>query len=118
MSPDLTSRLIDSFKPLLGDDFYFECDDGWYYLIHNMLTELSELNNSSIKVSQIKNKFGALRVYVDPLDNSNFDYFIDDEVYSIISKFENDSRHTCELCGLIGNIKNCNGWLRCTCDNH
>jgi len=84
-------------------DLCFECDDGWYYILDSLLTQLNhhqkytisqredydeEIN--MISIQQIKSKFGGLRFY----------YFGgDDFTRGLVSFAEMISMHTCESCG-------------------
>ncbi len=46
-------------------DFNFECGDGWFELIKNLLEKLQALNIPNLCILQVKEKFGALVVYSD-----------------------------------------------------
>ena len=88
-------------------DFYgIETEDGWYDLIDRLLSKIGPVN-----VHQIKEKFGALRFYCDPIapiENS--------ELYDEIHKAEAESTTICEQCGKPGKLRNKNGWFRTICD--
>jgi len=58
------------------------------------------------KASQIKEKFGTLRVYMTYETN---------EIERFISEAENLSSKTCEECGSIGVLRN-DTWIRTLCD--
>ena len=66
---------------------------------------------SEFSVSQIKEKFGALRIYVGALDAD-----IADKVYKIIDDAEVESERTCEWCGSPGKARG-GGWIKTLCDN-
>ena len=59
-------------------------------------------------VSQVKEKFGTLRFYVDR-DN--------DEIHAMINMAESMSARTCEVCGSPGK-SNSRGWIKTLCETH
>lgn len=70
--------------------------------------------NASIKIFQIKEKFGDARCYVQA-SNSRLQNLVDQEV----AKFEARCELTCEGCGAVGKefISTCNGWVSCLCED-
>jgi hypothetical protein len=106
---EIMSRFPSLFpnKPRCG----FYCGAGWYPTIETMLSELdSYIQSNNIKnvvVDQIKEKFGVLRCYLNVYDEN---------LQSIISKYENKTAHICESCGKNGEIRNI-GWLKTRCDS-
>lgn len=99
--------------------FGFECDDGWYSLLHELSTKLYPLilesrNNFSEhdiypRASQVKEKFGSLRFYMDTAT---------DEMHDIIDHYEAVSARTCETCGEPGILDSSRNWLKCLCHKH
>jgi len=81
-----------------------EIGNGWYELVDELFEKLSKFDG--LVLTQVKEKFGELRVYV----NSGTD-----EVYDIINEYENKSEKICETCGSPGKIHG-GGWLRAVCD--
>ena len=77
MTPQLLHQLAKDFLfmyPNFSDEYSSytvygcECNDGWYQLLRGLCTEIAkEFTNysieSTIRVSQIKEKFGYLRVH-------------------------------------------------------
>jgi hypothetical protein len=63
-----------------------------------MLLKLSHLNCPSLKVSQIKEKFGILRVYLD-YGGMDLNEDIPRQADLIVAEAENASRRVCEDCG-------------------
>jgi hypothetical protein len=59
-------------------------------------------------ISQVKEKFGTLRFYMDNATT---------EQYAYAEFAEAMSRHTCEICGSPGEARN-NGWVKVLCDKH
>ena len=85
-----------------------ECCDGWYDILYTMCTELmtSDLPKE-FRFTQIKEKFGTLRVY---------SMYYTNEIEEIIDKTEGLSAYTCEICG---NNKDARAtkdrWIRTLC---
>jgi len=57
----------------------------------------------------VKEKFGTLHIH---LDNET------DEASKIIEEAEAASKHTCEICGEPGYLKQNNGWYMVRCEKH
>lgn len=102
--------------PTLSQDIIFEVEDGWYEIIRDMFSEVdrllnkknSEGNEDHFRFSQIKEKWGLLRVYY-------YGYF--DGIDEIISKYEKKSSSICEYCGSKGDRLKINGWYKTICQN-
>lgn len=97
--------------------FGFECGDGWFQIIYDLSVSV-EIQATRLKadgvteerlpcVSQVKEKFGGLRFYVDNL-YGNMDKLID---YA-----EALSQETCDVCGGPAKCQYVNDWLRTICD--
>lgn len=94
----------------------FECGKGWYPIIHEVLNHINRINETiedeekKIKVVQIKEKFGGLRIYVDNRT---------DELHDIIRQAEEKAHNTCELCGSTEKVGvlNMNGWIYGICQS-
>lgn len=84
-----------------------ECSDGWLQLIKNCIEELIAIGWDK-EICQIKEKFGGLRFYTNGLT---------DEGHAIVSKYEDLSYETCEVCGKPGTLRK-GGWWRTLCDEH
>lgn len=75
--------------------FGIECGDGWKHLYEPIIDYISEYNkdkgdDEKIEIHQIKEKFASLRFYTN---------FYTDELMKMIRKAEEESEHTCEVCG-------------------
>lgn len=98
----------------------FEFGNGWYDLVFRLSSKIDELakryNLSGDKYPfavQVKEKFGGLRFYIDPVDEK-----VSKDIYELINEFELLSLKTCEMCGKSGNEKtNPNGWICTICDD-
>jgi len=109
--------LQDRYGSLLKKLVYFECDIGWFEIIENALAKILEISyeeDETIHVTQIKEKFGGLRIY----------YFtsIEDEdrllrLSEVVYKAENMSYTVCEVCGDAGK-PNKKGWIKTLCPEH
>lgn len=115
----MKKELEDTFYadyPKLANDVYIAVNDGWYDILRDMFAEVqAELDKQTepdnadeyAHFSQIKEKFGDLRVYM----NGN----VPSEVYDIISKYERLSSKVCEDCGTRGTkTKDCS-WITTLC---
>lgn len=89
-----------------------EVGNGWLPLIDKLCQLIVDTcREQSLQVpvaSQIKEKFGSLRFYVDQAD---------DMIYQIIDRAEDLSQHICEDCSNPGKISG-KYWLKCTCPEH
>lgn len=85
-----------------------ECGEGWLELIKNCIDECISAGWDK-QICQIKEKWGGLRFYIN---------LGTDEIFDIISKYENLSYKTCENCGSINNVTTGGkGWVRSLCEN-
>jgi hypothetical protein len=120
MKPELSERLLTRFPWARPDEsdtkspwtlFGFECGDGWFRLICDMLDEMEAAHKKNglevkVTVGQIKEKFGILRVYLD----SDLD-----EVYKIVGKYQEKSKEVCYDCGKRGIPRKLSGWQTTMC---
>jgi hypothetical protein len=92
---DLKARFPRLFKGI--DKLNFAVGDGWKGIITGLCERLDALGPRRLVITQIKEKFGGLRVYTN---RSN------DEVSRLIRIAEEAASATCEGCGAPGrNIK-------------
>lgn len=118
MSPEKTKILLDSFPKLFESNFYFECGDGWFDLIKCLASNIQnhvdweskgktqeEIEEIQPIASQVKEKFGGLRFYL----NTN-----DDRIRGMVTMAESYSYKICEACGNKGNPYK-DGWVRTHC---
>lgn len=85
-----------------------ECGNGWYDILDEMMAKIASLNLPDFRFSQIKEKFGTLRVYTD---------YFDEKAERIIVEAERKSAMTCEVCGKSGSPRG-GGWIKTLCDEH
>ena len=101
---------FDMMKTLIG--FGFECGYGWYPILEELFEKMHRYvteNDLNVKVVQVKEKFGGLRVYCHGHD--------DKTIRDMIREAENKAEVTCETCGKPGTLST-NGWWKVTCDEH
>lgn len=77
---------------------------GWTSLI----LVVFDTKPDTIKIVQVKEKFGSLRIYHDPY-NQKFQ--------KIISGMEMASGSICEWCGKVGSSDTLNYWIKTLCDD-
>jgi hypothetical protein len=95
-----------------------EINDGWLPVVHEMLVgvelEASRLLAAGLAkdslpiLAQIKEKFGALRVYIDKPTAATS---------ALVSQAESMSTKTCEVCGEPGRAVKA-GWIQTLCPKH
>ena len=106
--------------------FGIETGDGWFNLIDqccNKLSLISKCTGISISFSQVKEKYGTLRLYmrvifptVSVYSDEQLATFMD--IIDMIEEYaEIQSGHICEECGEMGQIDYTAGWLSCSCEN-
>lgn len=106
--------LRDKFPKIFGENFYFECGDGWYDLIYCLCQEIEHYQKyakvkNDVKAFQVKEKFGGLQFYIDGGDAT---------IDKMINLTERFSYHICERCGNSGEIRNDSYWVSTLCDKH
>lgn len=92
---------------------HYECTpEGW----HKITKPLEEsLVAMGVKILQMKQKFGDLRVYFRvPNDMSDEDI---DKVVDMVNAAEEKCASLCEVCGAANSVcKETNGWVGVTCE--
>lgn len=81
----------------------FECPDDWYYVIYELserITTYMNEHNFKIEASQVKEKYGTLRVHIDFIDE------IDQEHVDHIYKFIDEADFKVQELERIKRIKN------------
>ena len=106
--------------------FGMECGDGWYDVIRGLCLDITDIYKKrnlkvAVKPLQIKEKYGSLRFYCDidaendvEMDKELLDE-ICNEVFEAVSKWEDVSERTCELCGKDGERRGF-GWVTTRCE--
>ena len=98
---------------IFGENHY-EVGDGWVPLIKEAERIVREWNLSHpgeprIKFTQIKEKYGGLRLYVNAAPK---------EILDKLDELEEKSYTICEFCGATENVdtKETDGWIYTLCD--
>ena len=90
----------------------FECEDGWFDLLGRLTRDIASVDKTqSVRVSQVKEKYGTLRFYI--VSGT-------DKIYDLIDQYEQISGHTCEMCGSAGRLcrtSNGYGWYKTLCES-
>lgn len=94
--------------PPITSSSYFDCDEGWYPLIQKLIEDLIKLGWNK-QVTQVKEKFGGLRFYINDCTR---------EMLDRISEAEKESYSICEECGEPGELRKDLGWYFTLCDVH
>ena len=75
-------------------DIHWECGKGWWPMIENVTSAIDSFNavhpEKTVEVSQIKQKFGGLRIY---------HHNAPEDIRQLIDLAIESSWHTCEKCG-------------------
>lgn len=116
MHPSNAAWLSQRYSSLLvprGDEtFDFECLSGWAWLIDAALLLLyscAEAQHLELQVTQVKEKFGALRIYHHGGDACT------DAICDITEQI---SENVCEVCGGAGINLPTHQWLSTRCEAH
>jgi hypothetical protein len=125
MRKELEQRLIERYPKWFntGGDIRcaamargFEHGDGWFDLLWRLCVDLEPLvaefertMGHQFEVTQVKEKFGGLRFYVNCRKNVATRERIDAAIQ--------ESFHTCEVCGQPGELRKGN-WIKTLCNEH
>jgi hypothetical protein len=80
---------------------------GWAPLINRVFDKLETIKGS-IKIVQVKEKWGGLRIYTD---------YSNKELDKVIYDVEHESLEMCEVCGQSGKLRG-KSWYYTSCDEH
>ena len=123
MNRELQTQLFKKYPKIFQDRtkspketcmcFGLEIGDGWYWLIDRLCEVLQwnvdENDEPQIVASQVKEKFGGLRFYVNGATEKQ---------YAQISLAEHMSYHICFNCGSTKNIRQTAiGWVVTLCED-
>jgi hypothetical protein len=92
---------------------------GWYDVLDKMLTAMASagFDAQRDKITQIKEKFGTIRVYV------SFDQSLEggverrERILKAMNKADKSAR-TCETCGKSSHLMVTQGWVMSRCEEH
>lgn len=80
---------------------------GWASLVNRVFDKLETIKGS-IKIVQVKEKWGGLRIYTD---------YSNKELDKVIYDAEKESLEICEVCGKPGKLRG-KTWYYTSCDEH
>lgn len=97
--------------------------DGWYNILDMLCGAIQDRCDNvkhyrdgkmvpvceQVVAVQVKEKFGTLRFYFEGGDA---------EVHGMVALAEHMTKHTCEVCGEPGKLRNVRGWVTTACDKH
>lgn len=96
-----------NYKGYTREDAKKSVGDGWAFLIDKVFDALGRIKGT-VKIIQVKEKFGGLRVYTDVYNK---------ELEEIIITVGHESYTICEDCGRTGSLRE-GSWYRTLCDEH
>lgn len=95
-----------------------ECvGNGWHPLVTHVYEEAAKYDPKII-FTQVKEKFGMLRIYWDSPDRQQSDAKHALPFCEVIRDAEGKSAKICELCGEPGKIITSRNWLMARCPEH
>lgn len=130
MSPELIDKLNNKHRLIFENIFPADVGDGWYNILDMLFTGIAshlkqlkenyvyevrlgasnvDMPDETIRIMQIKEKFGSLRIYCSTVDLY---------MSGLVNMAELMSMVTCEECGNPGELKTTNGWVKCLCNEH
>lgn len=121
VAPNLYGSVISENAKIGKEPFYpiafgFECNDGWFDILYKASKELEALilqfpedQREYFKASQVKEKYGTLRLYL---------FSGTDEMFKITEKLELESETICEICGKEAVLDSNSGWYSTLCKQH
>ena len=103
---------VEALKKKIVPEYWksIDVDEGWYQLVVDCDKELTAID-PNYGVFQIKEKFGALRYYMSPSNDTTPEQR--DAMWAITEKYEALSKTICEATGGPGvMMKSIGGWLK------
>jgi len=112
MTPELVTKIKDTYPLAKEYRGGFDFSDGWYDIIIELFDALHnhtlDPEDDPLQFTTFKEKFGTLSIY---------SYGGDETTYELIRHAEKRSDHTCEECGKPGEMRS-GSWIRTLCDEH
>lgn len=114
---DFFDTMREKYPKMYDESYDLYVGPGWHKLIEELSHLIQSRINWSIKTSnpipqvkmrQIKEKFGGLRIYYDGGD---------DAIGGMVDMAEAIAEVTCEECGKPGHSRS-GGWIKTLCDEH
>lgn len=112
MSELSEAEWIKKYPFIKTDEYYgFNLRPGWVAIFEDVCQKLAAYNEvAEVKcnITQVKEKFGELRIYID---NAN------DYIYNLVGNAGVLSVKTCAVCGAEGKLRP-GSWIKSLCDKH
>lgn len=80
---------------------------GWAPLVNRVFDKLETIKGN-VKIIQVKEKYGGLRIYTD---------YSNEELDEVIYDAEHESLEICDQCGQPGKLRG-KSWYYTSCDEH
>ena len=111
----LHNETFEPFRDMFKQSFGVSTNPGWYPMVEKLLLDFRALprEDGMVRVNQIKEKFGGLRVYVEVSGSGDFK----ERVRGMIEQAEKQASRTCEFCSNPGVLRSAE-WMRVTCEKH
>ena len=111
----LHNETFEPFRDMFKQSFGVSTNPGWYPMVEKLLLDIRALpkDDGLVRINQIKEKFGGLRVYVEVSGSGDFK----ERVRGMIDQAEKQASRTCEFCSNPGVLRSA-GWMRVTCEKH
>ena len=111
----LHNETFNPFRDMFKQSFGVSTNPGWYPLVEKLLLDFRALpqEDGVVRINQIKEKFGGLRVHVEVSGSDDFN----ERVVLMIEQAEKEASRTCEFCSDPGVLRT-PGWTRVTCEKH
>jgi len=94
-----------------------EVGQGWWPLLHGMMTDIERVAGSNWRLEKVREKMGALDIDVVGRNDLGMERFV--QVGEIVDRVEIASETICEFCGKAGQIECWNSLrYRCLCPEH
>ena len=120
MHNDLERNLLTKYPAIFGENpsepdsgmrWGIECGDGWHNLLdklcHDIQAYIEMEGIPQITFTQVKEKFGELRIYYTSIDQ---------HIDNLIAEAATFSRSVCENCGTSGALRKTRyGWIKPLC---
>lgn len=122
MNLEFKQKLVDQYPKLFMQTnverssmrYGVSTGDGWYDIINDACSKLVEY---PVEFSQVKEKFGELRMYFTYTDPNMTPEQLT-AIQEIVDEACEKSHRTCDVCGAEGKIRTVHNWLAARCDKH
>lgn len=106
-----TGRAVNLSELPFFSQVHIECGPGWNDILTNLAVVVESIDTEA-RATQVKEKFGRLRVYYTSRDDTRL------AIWAAIMLAERLSAQVCEKCGKQGSKRVIGGWIATLCDDH